>query len=376
LGAELRTLAGKTVSGDLVSISDESIVLRTDAGEVSTPVAEVLSVDFQNTTQPAAKYSDVELTDGSLLHCSRFTLKGKEVELTLVPGKQTIKVPLDLISYVVHDANEEKVRQEWQGFLAGRGTTDLLFIKDANGAINRLEGTVGDGDEKGETIEFQRGPGQRFRPPLARVHGIIFSRKPDQNAPPLVCKVHDAHRNLLMASKLSLGASGFTVTTVAGAKLEYPKQMVAKFDYSKGKLTYLSDLLPVDVKESSSLGRVDHFRRDKNLDDGPIRVGGQGFAKGLALHSRTELVFDLDGQYNEFKAFVGVDDLVGGDSNAILTIEGDGRPLFREKVTRKDKPRWVTLNITKVKLLRIIVGSEDFLDLGDHLDLADAKVSK
>jgi hypothetical protein len=45
-------------------------------------------------------------------------------------------------------------------------------------------------------------------------------------------------------------------------------------------------------------------------------------------------------------------------------------------VTRKEKPFEKTLNVKDVQKLTIIVASPDLLDLGRHVDLADARVSK
>src|SRR5262249_6622844 len=121
------------------------------------------------------------------------------------------------------------------------------------------------------------------------------------------------------------------------------------------------------------------YRRDENLaGDGKIRLGGQTYARGLALHSRTELVYDLGGKYKEFRATLGIDDNLRdfGDAAPVVQIEGDGRELFQAVVTRKDKPRQLVLDIKGVKQLRIVVGSEKLIDFGDHVDLADAKVSK
>jgi hypothetical protein len=152
--------------------------------------------------------------------------------------------------------------------------------------------------------------------------------------------------------------------------------LLARLDFSQGKLTYLSDVEPVKVVETSTLERVDHYRRDKNLDDGPIRLAGKQYPKGLALHAYAELVYDIGGQYKEFKTVLGVDDQVGGNSNVKVTVEGDGKELFTAEVRRKAEPRPVTIDVRNVKLLRIVVSSANLLDLGDHVDLADAKVSK
>src|SRR5262249_39328142 len=161
---------------------------------------------------------------------------------------------------------------------------------------------------------------------LIRVHGLAFLRKTNPDAA-ATCKVHDVFRNVLAAAKVELADGGFVVTTPAGVKVAYPRTLVARLDYSQDKLAYLSDLEPVQVVEKSTLDRIENYRRDRNLDEGPLRLGGEKFAKGLAVHSRTELVYDIEGKFKEFKAVLGVDDLVGGDSQAVVRIEGDGREL-------------------------------------------------
>jgi hypothetical protein len=68
---------------------------------------------------------------------------------------------------------------------------------------------------------------------------------------------------------------------------------------------------------------------------------------------------------------------VGGTGRpTIVKIEGDGKELMKQSVSRKDKPKDVTLNVLNVKTLRITVMSEELLDLGHHVDLANARVSK
>ncbi len=45
-------------------------------------------------------------------------------------------------------------------------------------------------------------------------------------------------------------------------------------------------------------GRTPEFRRDRNPDNtGNIRVAGKTYDKGLVMHARTEVTFDLDGEY-------------------------------------------------------------------------------
>src|SRR5438132_9701227 len=105
--AELHTLANKHLTGDLVSVSDKEIVLRIATSEVKTPVGEVLQIDLQRDAPLASgtKYADIELIDGSLLHCTKFTIKGKDIEVALAGSDLKAKVPLAAVSYILNDAH-------------------------------------------------------------------------------------------------------------------------------------------------------------------------------------------------------------------------------------------------------------------------------
>src|SRR5207253_8290192 len=139
---------------------------------------------------------------------------------------------------------------------------------------------------------------------------------------------------------------------------------------------YQSDLKPIDVIEKTKQGRKDIWRADRNLENSSIQLEGQVYAKGLCLHSHTELAYALDGKYKEFKAILGMDDMVGGDGHPVVRVEGDGKELLAVTVNRKDKRRELALDVRGVKQLRIIVTSSGLFDFGDHVDFADATLCK
>ena len=149
--AELHTLAGKHLTGDLVNLSEKEIVLKTATGLVSVPTSDVLGVDLQHeAAMPSGlKYTDIELIDGTLLHCEKFTLKGKTVALRLAGSSQPVDVPLATVSYLLNDAQDPAIRQDWQEKqLPHRGNQDILAVK-VDGAINGIEGTLADAAGKG-----------------------------------------------------------------------------------------------------------------------------------------------------------------------------------------------------------------------------------
>ncbi len=164
-------------------------------------------------------------------------------------------------------------------------------------------------------------------------------------------------------------------------------------DYSHGKRDYLSDLTPVTVEQKFWLFAEERgvdqyhdwrYRCDKDLDERPLELNNVPYEKGLALHSHTELVYDLKGDYREFHAVVGIDREVPDRRPVVVRIEGDGIELAKFTFVRgeKDKtagPVPVVRNIKDVKKLRIVVThlDEDRMnDIGLKAVLADAFVTK
>ncbi len=59
-----------------------------------------------------------------------------------------------------------------------------------------------------------------------------------------------------------------------------------------------------------------------------------------------------------------------------LIILGDDRALFEGTVTGKDAPRALDLDISGVNRLKIVVDFGDDMDVGDCLDLCEARILK
>src|SRR5262245_12073187 len=379
LGADtLRTLDGREIVGDVVSITDKEIVIRSQGKEQTVPTLQVLQLDVGPAGKLAAgtKYTDVELTDGSVLHCSQLTLRGKEAQMTLLGG-QAVKVPLEVVASFLNEAQDENLQKQWKEFVAKKRASDLLVVQ-RDGELTSFKGTFGEADDEGKQIQFDLDSKGTFRGvDLVKVQGIIFVRPVDPNLPSTICTAYDSSNNAVAASAVAVTPAGYTVTSPSGAKIEYPKKLLSRFDYNTGKLRYLSDMTPVKEVVTSTQGDPEAPRKDKNLDGGPLRLGKTVYFKGLAVHAYTLLEYQLDGEYREFKCWLGVDELVGGsEGQTIVKFEGDGKVLFETAVTRKDPPREVKFNIKDVQKMRIVVSSAELLDLGKHVNLADAKISK
>jgi len=379
--AEIRTLTGQKLTGDLVAIDSKQIVLKTATGEVATPIKQILTVDLQSPAGPAVpKFMEVELTDGTLLRCDDVKIKGKTVVLTLAgvpagPG-QVLEVPMAAVFYVVRDGHDAAIKKEWSAFLAKRGKRDVLVVKK-EGRFDGLEGTADQGDDTGEIIEFELATGAKTKIKLSRLSGLIFNQVQTGETVETLCRVTDAMKNVYAAKDITRKGDAITLTTVSGVKVEFPKtQLVAKLDYSKDKITYLSDMEPVEVKLPGADDFGPAFARDTNLDGvDPIKLNNVVYIKGLAVHAPAAITYNLNGDYKEFKAVLGVDDSVQADKAVRVVIEGDNRPIFQAEFRRKDPPKPIVVNIKDVRFLRVVVDTSEF-PLNCQAALADARVNK
>jgi hypothetical protein len=371
---ELRTLDGKTIKGTVVGITATEIVQQGEGGQVKTPLAQVLALDLHpvSKTPPDTPHTLLRLLDDSLLRCGQVTFKGNQVELTLLSG-QTAKVPLSAVSWILREAQDQALRAKWDTILALKEKRDRVVVL-SNGELNPVPGTFGDVDKDGKTIQFRR-EDKVLQFSLAKMHGLIFYRSEAPAEGP-VCMVLDTQGNTLAAAKVAVSGSTYTVTTAAGVNVALDEKVVARLDYNRGKLTFLSDMEPVKVVERSGAGLIVRYRKDVNLDGEQITLPNNlQPTKALSMHAYTALEYDLDGKYKDFKATLGVDTHTGSDSQALVTIECDGVKKFAEAVSAKDN-RQVSLSVRDVRRLRIIVSSQNFLDLHDHATLAEARVSQ
>jgi len=391
--ADLTTAGGKKYTGTLVAVDRDGVTFRVGTTDTKITGKEVLVVDLGNKVVPPpkdAKYHEIELTDGTTLRCAKFLVKGKKVEVELLPGPSgvappALDLPLASVFYAVRGADDEKNRAEWRKMLQTRGKRDLYVMRQADG-LNFVQGTLLEGSADGTTLTFEKEDGTKEPLRLSRATGgLVFSQPPPATVPPTLCKVVDVFGNTLVAAAVEVTAAAVTVTTVAGVRVTYPTATgVAKLDYAQGNIAYLSDLTPqVDVPElpadegTKTLNVRAPFLADKTPTNEALKLDGIVYPKGLWVAADTVLTYAIGGDYREFRAVVGVHDQFGNSATeAKVTVEADGRVLFAEVVRRKDKPKVVSLDVKNVKTLRVLVESDAPFFNGSQAVLADARVQK
>ncbi len=388
---ELVTGGGKKLTGKLVAVNREGVTFKTGEAEAKIPGKEIVVVDLGHPVVAPAKgaeFHEIELTDGTILRCSRYLVKGKKFEIELLEGPKDVAppkfdLPMTAVFYACRRADDAKHKAEWRKMLQNRGKRDLYVIRQADG-LNFVQGTLVEGDAEGTRLTFEKEDGGKESLLLSRATGgLVFNQAQNIELPSTLCKVQDVFGNMLVAQAVEMAGSGVKVTTVAGVVVSYPSaQGIAKLDYSQGNVAYLSDLTPQVQAPAIPPDEVNTniavpFVADKTPTNEPLRLDNVVYPKGLWIASDTVLTYTLNGDYRELKAMIGIHDQFGTNSTeAKVTIEADGKPIFSEVVKRKDKPKGVTLDIKNIQQLRILVESDSPFFNGSQAVLADARVQK
>lgn len=386
---EATLLDGSSMTGKLTALADDTATLATPAGDQQIVLKEVLSLVQSTGTKsaagPAAGEIHVELADGSLLFAESISAT-KQTATLKVPNGPSLEVSMRMVRWVrwrdVAGGNS-KSDAAWREFVQSDPAGDLLVVRK-NAALDSIEGVVGGITD--EAIQFSL-DGDTISVKLPRVEGIVFARGTAQELAGArsVATLIDGSRLSLTNWKMLPGGEA-ELTTPTGIVWKMPLSFIAKLDFSAGKLVYLSDLAPEKIDYRAFFAPAvdlpalrDAYlpRGDRALDGGALVLDGRTYRKGLAMYSKGLVVYRLPEKLSTFSATVGIADRArsaGGDVE--LTIKGDGKTLWQGSVRAGDAPVPLQLAIAGVKRLELVADYGSGQDVGDHLLLCDAKVTK
>jgi hypothetical protein len=151
-----------------------------------------------------------------------------------------------------------------------------------------------------------------------------------------------------------------------------------------GRVQYLSQLTPVRFTEDTILAPPQPFKMDRSCQGDAISIAGKRYPWGIGVHADSELVFDLQGRFDEFRADVGIATRMGKRGSVIFTVSRVDKKggkdvdtvLFKSPVVRGSdpKPREVSAKVKGIRLLKLKVENAGDLDLGDVANWGSARV--
>lgn len=379
---EVQTLAGEVVRGPIVEFNSGQITVEADGRQVSVPIGKMTGLKpVVHAEKPVWEPSVwVELADGSTLVGVDYAVQNGQATIAL-HGDKTVELPTRNVVAVRLQRATDAALAEWARIRDMQITGDLLVVRKDN-AVDYHRGVLRDVTDSMIYFEVE---GERLPVKRAKVLGLLYFQTAGRQLPEAICRVTDAEGSSWSVRTLNLTPDGLEWTTPVGMTMARPLDGVARFDFSQGKIVYLSELEP-EVREwtpyfgaGKDLGVLREYfapKQNRGLYSDPMELGGKIFTKGVAVHSRTRLVYRLPDKFRRLKATVGIDDRVRPRGNARLVIQGDDRVLLETTLTGAEPPKPVDLDLTGVRRLSIVVDYGEDLDVADHVDLAELRVLK
>ncbi len=372
----VQTLRGETYRADSVTLSSEGIL--TLAGKENDPapdltLADVLAIRFpaHRPAAPADNRVTVELRDGDRV--AGIIRSGDEFNLELETVAGATKIPLENIAAVRFPALRELGRAA-----AGREASadaDILLRSTSKG-IDVVEGTLLSFEP--DQLVFS-GPVGDYPFRYEEVAAVLLMQLGNESEAATSAKAQvdlvDGAR--LSGSLVALDASKVIVESDVLGRLEIPARTVSAVGFRNDRFTHLSELDPVEVQETPYFGEDADFlfgwKRDRTVTGGELQVAGTSFQKGLGVHSRSSLTYEIDDSATSFHALVGVSDevlAIPADGRLIFRVLVDGKTAFESPLLEAGDPAVPVTGVTLEGASRLTLE----VDFGDASDAGDRAV--
>ncbi len=374
---EVRTLDGEARTGELTGLDNESLTLDADDGTHRLPVQDLQEVRLQplreaaTSTQEAAAL--VRLRDSSRVSAETITATRRQLRITNAELGE-LALPRNLVVSLRLSPLDSRVVGQWNSLLERAHDRDLVVVRKGD-LLDYVDGVVGTITDSSVNLLIEDSP---IEIPRERVFGVIYAT--DAASPATSCRLDLTNGDSLAGQSLTLADAGFQLQLTDGTPLTLPHDLVARIDYSLGKIRYLGDAEPDAVTYPTAVPAYNDYawavRRNRNSAGRPLLVGGTAYDRGLWIHSGTTVRYRLGREYRQFRAIMDMDEDIGSDCDPSIgvIIRGDDRVLLQTDLKWNDEAQPIDLDVSGVRDLVIEVTSTDPAGACEHLDLAEARV--
>ncbi|MFA7235517.1 MAG: NPCBM/NEW2 domain-containing protein [Phycisphaeraceae bacterium] len=384
----LVTLEGDRIEGTITSISERGEILLAGRDR---------AVDLQGVREIERKVERVSaglsaerlyLADGSVLVARNVTMGEGAIGFDWLGGAGT-RMGVDQARGILLAPLSAKAggRAEPEGLFAkamgdAESRQDQLMVIGEEG-LTVVPGALAGMDAKEVTFVWN---GQSRKIDRHKVYGIVLAPPP----PPEVLRTEDltgfVRVELADGSTIGGKLAGLRegkLRLMRGAnEMALPWEKVVAVRVRSGRMTFMSDLKVMEERTSATVTFGWPMRKDESVMGGPIEMGDRRFERGLGVHARSELSYDIAGQYRLFAAVIGLTPAPGskapapgsGEGDCVFVVKGDGKTLLKQRMKAGEAWKEVRLDVSGVKRLELIVEEGENLDVGDLANWADARL--
>jgi NPCBM/NEW2 domain len=376
--AIIKTLAAppRAASSFELDVTQRALATVTAEGAMSIPLRDVTAIEFASGESTFEAEIEVELVDGS-----RFAARlADSVEDSIamdVPAIGRVVAPLEVVRGVAF--GDAAARAAVLAFDKAAGNGEDVVTRRGKSEGDRVSGTIIRIGREGVVVandlgELVLAPRDVMAATLATDAGEVE----DDGAPRIEVDLRDGGR--MRGALRDLRRGELTIGSLLGEATKVATERIDRIRIASDRFDWLSDLTPSKVEETPYFGDAEDFlfpwRRDLSVTGKPLASGGLRFGKGIGLHSRARLKYDLGGAYSAFSARAGVCDEVarlGLTGSTVLRVYVDGALAFEsaEMVAGAAPLELPPIALNGKQALEIEVDYGKGGDIGDRVALLD-----
>jgi hypothetical protein len=282
---------------------------------------------------------------------------------------------------VVVDVPVDRLREIWKGTPAlvaqaramkvQPGAEDVAFIEKDN-QVHNVKGLVA--GIEGDSLVFRFNDADR-KIALNRLVGILFAGTQTTKDQAFHQAVELMSGDVISGQWKTMTSGNLGIETAWGKAMNIPLDTVANIQCRNGKLVYLSDLTPAHVEQVAYFDRVFPYRNDFSLSGSSLKLLDGYYDKGIAVHSRCVLEYDVGAKFEQFKAHLGFQQPDGLSGQCVIRVLADGKVVYEDQNARGDqKPVDISVSVSGTNKLALEVDFGQGQDVGDRVVWANARL--
>jgi len=367
----VKTVEEQVLSGELVSVTSSGgavVMVNGAARQIATPELVRISTPQQPWAR-GPREATLTLTDGDAVIGH---IVGGDDEVVHVETRDLGKIalPLESLSTILTPVAYQDSYRETAAWLkqARRGNSDQDRVLLTNGDV--VSGFVA-----GVTSEGLRFEGAMGSTVLS--HRVVVAAR-FANAPALPASGERVVVTLRSSGRFTATGCHWTdgivrVRMAHGEDVRIEAERVVSLDFLGGRWEWLSDHEPISFEHTPMLALDWDMALNRNVLGAAIVVADDRFYRGIGVHGRTRITYDLKGAYRELVTQFGIDDLSGPLADVDVSILVDGQRRFAQSSVRRGRLHGpVRVDVTHANRIELVTDFGENGDIQDRFDWVEA----
>lgn len=213
---------------------------------------------------------------------------------------------------------------------------------------------------------------------LAKIERIaIAGVVPNRSVPPLSARLTLSSGSVLTTRALNWRVNDVTLKDPAGKERKTAPDAILAIEILGGRAVSLLELDPAKDEQVPYMGAKWATQINANVLGQPLKMGKQTYARGLGVHTKSTLMWELDGSFQTLFLRAGVDDSSLPYGQANLSVVLDGKVLWEKNAVKAgDAAETLELPIANGRRLELRADRGTRLDVQGRVDWANPVITR